>query len=202
MGILFMGPESETASTHIYDYRESALWKIYLFLSILVLAWVGLGLIFLTGLAIDRNYIYPAALCLILAVFFLWGLTRFHLWHLPLSVSTSGLTTWLFNREHVFIAWRDVRKIEKVYFFNTLLASYNVIYRIYGTGNSIRFDNRLKDLRVLLNVMNIYIHQHKINVIFYDRGEETIRRIDRTVVEPAERKKMLWQGVVTHLSEL
>jgi hypothetical protein len=170
----------------------------------MALAWTAFAIVVLIGTTSPNNVDnkIAAGILLLPALFFLWCLWRFYLRHLPVATSSEGIKSFFFGKNEKYFLWKDIKKIERIRYYDGGVNMYVHTYRFYESEDYIRFDDGLAKIKDLLAAINPYIRQYNIEITAFDRGLDTMKKIARSNIDPEEKKKLLREGVRETLSEL
>jgi hypothetical protein len=135
----------------------TAFWNIFV---ICIFAWFGVYL--MDRAAIDRTYIAVAGFFWLISIFFMYVFVKFYLSHLPVRLVDEGIELLMFGRVHSFIAWRNVRSIEEIRYFDSLRSSNHKMYYVHGDEERIRFDDGLREFSQFLILLNERVQQYGI----------------------------------------
>jgi hypothetical protein len=183
----------------IYTYDSPYLRVIYatFVIGIAGLSWVAY---FVINGELSRNRAVSFEVWFMmcaLPVVFTGGLMIYFFKARPIGLSEEGISNYLFWRRRKFIDWNAITKVEMVRFYSTSYYMYRYVFRVWGNGICIRFDDWIEDLPSLLAILNSNIAKHKIPAFSVDRGRDTLRKATNV----AERRKMFRDGVRTPVSE-
>jgi hypothetical protein len=138
-----------------------------------------------------------AAFAALSALFFLCGFLVVHFTYSAIELDNDGLSTYAFGYRWKYVTWRDVTSIRKVrewdapttryltkFYVNTSSSSINMHMRhIFGNTpfrrGPIAFDERIIDLRMMLDAINSYAQRFQIEIVSVDR-EADFQRVRET----------------------
>ena len=165
---LFVYPKALLSTLHL------VFWVPFLF--------IGAGLH-----ALKMGYFVIGIIFLLGGVFFLTIFFNVHIQYALIRVNPTGIGAYRFGRIWNFLEWVAIQRIMKVREFDLPSSSYRDCYYLstsrrsgnfnlqkllankrYGT---ILFDDRIVDLRSLLDVLNREAELHGIEMIYMDRAE-------------------------------
>lgn len=186
----------------LFKYRLSAMLPMYAGMPIAMAVEGGFAALVIKRSYIDESYLYFAAALLFLATLSAVAGINFYLKHLPISISQTGISSYLLGKRAKTISWRDVRKIERTRGSELSYSSNVTAYRIMGINGAIRFDDRLKDLRSLLDLLNVYICEHRIPILSIDKRMDTRQSVLPTISDREQKKAIVRHGVRTEIEIL
>ena len=189
----------------------------YTYLALLFQHFLGsLGvcvLLWATGVAAynsDRGGCSVIPIGILGTLFFLAAEKSLFVRNLPLKIDETGIYAMVFGRTWKSIPWSDVQCIEKIKttIYTPLKFRDGYKFLIVGTDNQIQLDDTIYKLPnyekypAILHTLNFYVQQHNIPLVAYDRGEDTKKKIEVTVMDKQQRKKLLKEGVKTSITSL
>lgn len=180
----------------IYRYPFWTLISLYgaMIASFAVLIIFGSYLI--TKGQIDKSYLYIGGFCIALSLLSLYSVTDLYRKHLAILIDTNGISTVsLWGRK--LVPWDAICRIERRRAFDPVWNKHRNIYYVIDPNNRIRFDEALKDLRSLLDQINVNIQKYNIDTLLIDLGRDTRRQVYTSVADDDERRKLMREGVRT-----
>jgi hypothetical protein len=169
------------APSRRYKYRWSVTSQLDVAAPLVIglCIWLGVTTIQYSGGA--------AVFCLLSAILFACIFLLAHITYSAIALEDDGVGTYAFGFRCKYVKWRDVGKIRKVrewdaptmryltkFYVNTKRSSINMHTRhIFGNTpcqcGPIVFDERIVDLRGLLNSINTYARTYHIEIVSVDR---------------------------------
>lgn len=184
-----------------YRYNNKFYMIVFLYGPLSVLILVGFGIyVQIFGVGADRIY---ATL-----LFVGWGAFAFALLvvaslkHRPISNDESGIWDNLFGRKRRYIRWDEVSEIVRRRYRNSVGNLDRERYVCSGGGKIIRFDDNVKNLRMLLDDINAYAGRHNFKLFLSDAGSEVRRCILSGQISRSERRTKIREGIKTRLPRL
>ena len=151
---------------------------------------------------IDPNYIYLGCIFISFGLLTIWAVINLYLTrYLPLSADDDSISTYFRGHKFKSIQWKDVSRIERKYFSDAICGDLN-LYGIYGPTGVIWFSEQLKNVRPLLDQINIQIRRYGIEVISIDSTKNTIVPAMKNLSSRSERFKIMKEGVRTKIQQL
>ncbi len=139
---------------------------------------------FFTGLAIflfEQGAIGVAVLCLLFAIGIALLIVLTSLTYALIGISDDGITAYKLGWKMKSIRWQDVKKIQKMRFWNMGARAYQGRFYVYdgdfGTRRKLMvnlrgpivFTDEIRELRELLNRINGYARRHGFPLVVLDQ---------------------------------
>ena len=122
----------------------------------------------------------------------------------PLVIDAAGISALANGKIWKFIAWSDVKKIERIrtIIYLQLGTRDGYEFLIVGSHDEIKLDDTISDYPVLLNTLNFYVQRYQIPLSARDKGSDTLDQIKATVKDKQERRKLLKEGIQSSITAL
>jgi len=149
---------------------------------------------FFTGLAIflfQQGAPGVAILCLLFAIGIALLIALTSLTYAPIGITDDAITAYKLGRRMKSIRWQDVKKIQKIRFWNMGARAYQDRFYVYdddfGTRRRLLFNLRgpfvftdeIRELRDLLNSINSYARRHGFPLVVSDQEAASKTAVQR-----------------------
>lgn len=139
-----------------------------------------------------------------IAGFFLFILKIMYSRRRPVELDEVGISAVIFRDRRKTIFWPNVKRIERIrgHKSTDIGWRYGYSFVIVGEEYKIIIEDKINGLSDLLNSLNACVRYFHIPLVAFDRTDEAKEKIRATVKDKQLRKKLLFQGAESEISEL
>jgi hypothetical protein len=164
-----------------YRYGFVTRFKFFVVGFIVLSFWMGIFVFFLiyylrsSSVTLGLNIF--VAMSALLPISVVWAIFKTYDRYLPIFTTNDGIGALLFQHQHRFLKWSDIRKIEKVYQYDSILGGIRDQYVLHGISNDktmkIQFDQSIDNLQSLLTIINMFAKKFAIEMMYIDRSRSS-----------------------------